>query len=578
MKRGNSMKKIQLRSVMFTILIPVLVLGICSIIGGIISICRFNAMNSVSTSISGNQIDIIIGLDETNVALNGIMEQMFVYCSSSEAKEDAKTSIQEKYDYVVEYFEYLEGVMDDSQQDGLSTLAADWDSFYADVQTVLTDADKDNNTGLASANTVASKWGSSIGNEVYDIIGTNDEITEKLLVEQNDAYSSGVRYAGILIGISVIVCILVMLIVLKWVILPLRKMESTLKGMIDGIERGEGDLNIRVPATSKDEIGRLGKEINAFVETLQRIMSSITSNSYNLDKIVGKVAQKVTTANSDICDVSATMEELSAAMEEISATLQNVDGNVCSANDYIQNMAKKSYQILDYAKEMKSRAMKLESSALENKEQTETVISNIIGELESSMEECRNVDKVSHLTEDILNVASQTNLLALNASIEAARAGEAGKGFAVVADEIRVLADSSRETANNIQSINEMVISSVEKLIKSAKSITDYVIESILPDYDSFVKSGRNYSEDASNINGTMEDYTQKTDTLLAIFDEMLRAIDDVTHAVKESAEGISGTANNVDSLVTSINVVSQEMEDNSSIATQLKTEADNFI
>lgn len=52
-----------------------------------------------------------------------------------------------------------------------------------------------------------------------------------------------------------------------------------------------------------------------------------------------------------------------------------------------------------------------------------------------------------------VNGGGSSELIAALQEYEAARAGEAGKGFAVVADEIRVLADNSHETANNIQSM-----------------------------------------------------------------------------------------------------------------------------
>lgn len=68
-----------------------------------------------------------------------------------------------------------------------------------------------------------------------------------------------------------------------------------------------------------------------------------------------------------------------------------------------------------------------------------------------------NVQKVSSITESILNISSQTNLLALNASIEAARAGDAGRGFAVVAEQIRKLAEETKISTEQItEIINEL--------------------------------------------------------------------------------------------------------------------------
>lgn len=57
----------------------------------------------------------------------------------------------------------------------------------------------------------------------------------------------------------------------------------------------------------------------------------------------------------------------------------------------------------------------------------------------------------------ISEIADSINLLSLNASIEAARAGEAGKGFAVVAGEIGRLADSTKQSLDNIAGTIERI-------------------------------------------------------------------------------------------------------------------------
>ena len=138
---------------------------------------------------------------------------------------------------------------------------------------------------------------------------------------------------------------------------------------------------------------------------------------------------------------------------------------------------------------------------MKSKNDTNAKVSKIQGILKDAVKESQNVEQINSLTNDILDIANETNLLALNASIEAARAGEAGRGFSVVAEEISVLADSSRNTANNIQGISQVVNEAVQKLSDSAQQMLQFVDETVLTDYDSFVSIVNQYQTDAEEMN-----------------------------------------------------------------------------
>ena len=85
------------------------------------------------------------------------------------------------------------------------------------------------------------------------------------------------------------------------------------------------------------------------------------------------------------------------------------------------------------------------------------------------------VDASMNIISSIQNIANQTNLLSLNASIEAARAGEAGRGFAVVADEVSKLAQSTKETTQNIADILNNMNESVKDILVKIEQISESV-------------------------------------------------------------------------------------------------------
>lgn len=140
------------------------------------------------------------------------------------------------------------------------------------------------------------------------------------------------------------------------------------------------------------------------------------------------------------------------------------------------------------------------------------------------------------------------------------------------------LADSSRNTANNIQVINENVTQAVKELVASSEKIIGFIHESVLPDYESFVESGKQYSEDAIRIDESMLEFASESKEIMDKMTEIKGAIEGISHAVEESARGVSDSAINVDSLVRSISTVKDQMEENSNVAKTLKEESSNFV
>lgn len=400
---------------------------------------------------------------------------------------------------------------------------------------------------------------------------------DTVVANQGNVYKQGIYANLIVVGLIIVMLVASLYTTIFKVVKPIKKTSKELKVIVKDMQSGHADMTKRVTVKGSDEIAELASGMNVFLDTLQEVLGEIASNSNAIQDVVQNVGKSVDTANTNAYDVSAVMEELSATMEEVSSSATTVTDNISNVNDEVISIADDSKAMNDYASTMQERAEQLKQKAVNNQENTSQMIAGIIESLKSAIEESTSVKHVNELTEEILSVSSQTNLLALNASIEAARAGEAGKGFAVVADEIRKLADSTRETANNIQSINAQVTDAVEKLSESANQLVEYIDETIMPDYDSFVKTGEQYRADATYVNSTMDQFEARANSLKEVVIVMKQSVEDISTAIEESAKGIATAAENTNILVENMDKVKAKMETNQQISDKLKAESNRF-
>jgi methyl-accepting chemotaxis protein len=573
----NNKKRTSLKTL---ILLPVFILGALTIICNVMAINNIRTVNSNAADITDNcmmsvsdlgeiknDIQVIHTLGLSHIIATDLNTMISVVGEINDNQEE----LEKKLD---EYKKYVQN----DDMDTYNSLVSNYNTMKYELGNIMAySALGKNEEAYAIANGVVSDSSTAIQKDIEVLSTYANDTASEARERLTSVYASSLVSNGIVIIISVILIIVAIYCVMKYVIKPIIATNKDIRDIIDGIDNGEGDLTKRVRVISNDEIADLGNGINLFMDKLQEILKLIIENTNYMENVVAEVDGSVVKSNDSASDLSAMTEELSATMQDVGLSVNTINDNADDILKDVEIIATKSDNINQFSKEMKANAEKIESDARYNMVQTGEKVGNILDVLNKAIEDSKSVDQVNNLTNDILNISSQTNLLALNASIEAARAGEAGKGFAVVADEIRQLADSSRETANKIQSINSVVVAAVNNLSDNANNLVSYLQQTILPEFQTFVDGGVKYKENASYIENAMDEFVEKTDVLKKNMDEIAHSINTITTVVDDGAAGVNNAAISTQDLVEDIVNISNKMIENKGIAQNLKNSTNIF-
>ncbi|OCC16104.1 Methyl-accepting chemotaxis protein [Dissulfuribacter thermophilus] len=196
---------------------------------------------------------------------------------------------------------------------------------------------------------------------------------------------------------------------------------------------GTGDLTKRIESKTKDEISKVAKYFNQFLDKIHHLVAQIKDKG----QTVAIEAQDLRSVSEQMADTADNTRNL---VDEVNSAVETIGENVSSIATAMEEMTAAISEIAQHTSQANTVANEADEKARH--------VHQVIKALANSS---KKIDDISKL---IGTISEQTNLLALNATIEAARAGEAGKGFTVVANEIKELA---RQTGDSVAEIDEVV-------------------------------------------------------------------------------------------------------------------------
>ena len=277
------------------------------------------------------------------------------------------------------------------------------------------------------------------------------------------------------------------------------------KSIADSIDRlmltmkkiSDGDLQARVELEGKNELAELGQNFDQMIEDRITTQAGIDKDHQQLNQSVGALldavfdlsernltvrakvtedatgplADAINQLAEDTADVLKQVRDVATSVESTSqdvnqhalkvnklAQLERVEAEKTASQldtilqrlDSIAAAAQQANQVADTTSSTTRNAQQTVSRSMEN-------MSNIRDTVQETGKRLKRLgersQEISQIIDFINNLSERTTVLALNASMQATAAGDAGRGFSMIAEEIQRLAESSRDSTNQISTL-----------------------------------------------------------------------------------------------------------------------------
>ncbi|MCI8548976.1 MAG: methyl-accepting chemotaxis protein [Lachnospiraceae bacterium] len=488
----NCIRNLKIRLKLY-ILIGVALIGML-IIGGM-SFSLMGRMNDMTNDISTSwlpSIDTARDLSNTlsNIRLN---ELGYLTAISDDVEESSLQYLQKEKESMDALLTTYEELIDEEESGFYDNAMNLWIQYKeADEEMTALAGQGRTDEARAILEGECVELYNSLNNAFEDIITYNTEGSDAATEESLFLYRTAICVMAAVIVVIILVGVFFSFVIIRLIRTPISEIENA------AIKMAEGDLDVEITYTSKDELGVLAAQVRRLIHKLQviiddenKFLAKMAAGDFTVDSICEKeytggfypllvsfrgIAEKL---NDTMLQISQSSSQVASGSEQVSNGAQALSQGATQQASSVQELAASINEISDKVNENADNAR--QANAMAGSVSREMNVSNEkMQQMIQAMGDISNCSsEIGKIIKTIEDIAFQTNILALNAAVEAARAGTAGKGFAVVADEVRNLASKSAEASNNTSVLIENSLKAVENGTQIAGDTAESLLQAV---------------------------------------------------------------------------------------------------
>ncbi|KIL74978.1 methyl-accepting chemotaxis protein [Bacillus badius] len=541
---------------------------------GMMGITGINKLSTEMEDMYNSNVKSITHLSEATILYQrmrvNIRDMTFVTTAPEQNAEYEEKLSELKEEFEATLADYEQTKLTDEESVLYKKLPSALEEYYLLLDQAIELARKNDVKNYMKLHSKFKQAGDHVEGTLQELIDMNIELAKQKEIEGNQVVSSSRNLTMFIICLSILLSIGLGYFIARIIGRPLHNMVSVVEAV------AKGDLSKRIDIEAKDEVGKLGREVNTMVGNLKALISSVSQNaeqvaaaSEELSVSAEQTSQATNQISSTMLQVADGTEKQVRSMQETSRIVSEMSAGVEEVSASSQNVSAAAELSLDKAGEGKG-SVQTAVNQMNLINETVNTLGTVIVELGERSKQ------IGHITDVITGISGQTNLLALNAAIEAARAGEHGSGFAVVADEVRKLAEQSSNSAQEIAALVTWIQSETSKAVsemeKAKKEVREGItaVETAGGSFEHIYQSVGDVAIQTERVTATIEQVAAGVQTIV-------RSVDSITEVTEMNAAGTQEVSAATEEQLASMEEISHSAASLSYMAEELQNHVKKF-